>query len=129
MLGCIRILYGGALILVMLQRDLKKIVAFISIFHMLSFLFLCWSNFCFSYFRAVLMLFIHRVLSGLFFIVARERFYLFQTRNLNLILSLGKRFFLFFWFFLFFLFLFNLGTPPTLNFFLWNFFYFFYLCL
>jgi len=81
-IGCLFLLFCliGAF-LVLLQRDIKKIIAFTSIFHILSFLFLTWAHVNFSCFGGLFMLFIHRVLSAFFFIVVREVYYLTFTRN------------------------------------------------
>lgn len=117
-IGCLFLLFCliGAF-LVLLQRDIKKIIAFTSIFHILSFLFLTWAHVNFSCFGGLFMLFIHRVLSAFFFIVVREVYYLTFTRNFFLVFSVLSKLNEILLFLLLLLLIFNLGSPPLLRFF------------
>jgi len=103
--------------IILLQRDFKSVIAFMSVFHIsLIFLLFCF-NFYFVIQVSFVMFFLHSVISGLFFILASDLFYARGTRNLLLnfgVLTLLRETMVFL---LVLTLLVNLGVPPTLRFF------------
>lgn len=117
--------YFVSLLVTLLQRDLKILVAYSSVFHILSALLLFRFQFRFQ-FRFLLFL-IHSLSSSVLFILVSEIFYIKKTRNLFLrvgVFSIGVEFVLLVFFVLFI----NLGAPPRIRFFFEiNFFYLLFL--
>jgi len=98
------------------QRDLKRIVAYTSVFHIR----LVFLLFCFNYFFVGAVSFyiflVHRLTSSLFFLFVSDIFYIRGSRNLLLnfgaMVYFGDKMLVL----LSLIFLVNLGVPPTLGF-------------
>jgi len=105
-----------SLFITLVQRDLKELVAYSSVFHMSYVYFLISIELSQRFSIRFYLLLTHRLSSSLFFIFVRELFYLCGTRNAFLVYGLLKYFYIMVGAIL--VLLYNLGTPVFLSFFL-----------
>jgi len=105
-------------LIVLFQRDLKRFIAYSSVFHMTMVFLVIFVQFVFRGFIRIFILSLHSVTASLLFIFSSEIYYMLQTRNFNFIFGSiffrGEFFMVFFYLVLFL----NLGAPPLMGFFL-----------